>query len=212
MMIVQDMSTTTNPPVQVPRGLVDADVQLRHIEEAIRDDVILSANLLTTERSNAFQEPFGQQVRQEGLEMAPESTVPTWSEGEESSTMDVILTSDLPEWLRASLPRLLRLCDMEPNWDSYGSSPPSLRLIKRIVRSLRLAEIETFPEPEVVPANGGGVQLEWYLGKRELELEFTATGHIEYLRTDNERREEKEGVIKDLDDLRSLLGWVDRIG
>jgi hypothetical protein len=97
---------------------------------------------------------------------------------------------------------------MKPNWDSYGSPPPSLALVKGVVRWLRLAEKETLPEPEVVPASAGGIQLEWYLGKRELEIEFTATGQIEYLRSDNERQEEKEDVIKNLDDLRSLLGWL----
>lgn len=161
MMMVPNTSITASQPKLSPRGLADADVQCRHMEEAIA-----------------------------------------------SSTMDVIPTSDLPPWLRASLPRLLRLCDMNPNWDSYGSLPPSMALVKSIVKSLRLAEKETLPEPKVVPTSSGGIQLEWYLGKRELEIEFTPTGQIEYLRSDNERNEEKEDVIKDLDDLRCLLAWL----
>jgi len=83
-----------------------------------------------------------------------------------------------------------------------------MALVKSIVKSLRLAEKETLPEPKVVPTSSGGIQLEWYLGKRELEIEFTPTGQIEYLRSDNERNEEKEDVIKDLDDLRCLLAWL----
>jgi hypothetical protein len=81
-------------------------------------------------------------------------------------------------------------------------------LVKDIISWLRFAEKETLPEPEVVPASAGGIQLEWYLGKRELEIEFTADGQVEYLRSDNERREETEDVINDLDDFRSLLGWL----
>jgi hypothetical protein len=166
------------------------------MEEAITDDVILSANLFTTNSNRVFQGSPGHLLWQEAAEVYA------------SSTLDVILTNDLPPWLRTSLPRLLRLCALEFNWDSYGSPPPSLALVKGIVRLLQLAEKETLPEPEVVPASAGGIQLEWYLGKRELEIEFTATGQIEYLRSDKERREEKEDVIKDLDDLRSLLGWL----
>lgn len=196
MMMAPNTSIPVSQPKGSPRGLADAEVQFQHIEEAITDDVILSANLLTTKANRAFQGSPGHLLWQKV------------AEGDANSTMDVILTNELPAWLRASLPRLLRLCHMQFNWDSYGSPPPSLALVKGVVRWLCLAEKETFPEPEVVPASAGGIQLEWYLGKRELEIEFTATGQIEYLRSDNERREEKEDVIKNLDDLRSLLGWL----
>ncbi|GEM_PF-1759293 len=195
-MMVPNMSITASQPVPSPRGLSDADVQLSHIEEALADDATLSADLLTNKSNRAFQ---GSPSR------------PLWQEvadGGANSTMDVIPTSDLPAWLRICLPRLLRLCSLTPNWDSYGSPPPTLALVKGVVSWLRFAEKETLPEPEVVPASGGGIQLEWYLGRRELEIEFTPTGQIEYLRSDNEHNEEKEDVIKDLDDLRSLLGWL----
>ena len=196
MMMVPNMSITASQPKPSPRGLADADVQFRHMEEPITDDAILSAKFLATKGNQAFQGSPGHLPWQR------------WAEGDSTSTMDVIPTSDLPAWLRASVARLLRLCALEFNWDSYGSPPPSLALVKNVISWLRFAEKETLPEPEVVPASAGGIQLEWYLGKRELEIEFTATGQIEYLRSDKERREEKEDVIKDLDDLRSLLGWL----
>jgi len=196
MMMVPNTSIPVSQRNTSPCGLTDAEVQFRDIEEAITDDVILSANLFTTNSNRVFQGSPGHLLWQKV------------AEGDSSSTMDVIPTTDLPTWLRACLPRLLRLCGLKPNWDSYGSPPPSLALVKGVISWLRLAEKETLPEPEVVPASAGGIQLEWYLGKRELEIEFTATGQIEYLRSDNERREEKEDVIKNLDDLRSPLGWL----
>jgi len=169
------------------------ELQFRHSEGPIRDDAILSAGFAVTGDTRAFQGQLGHLLWQSGQGKTFDLTEQNWPEDEDRSTVAVIQTGDLPSWLRACLPRLLRLCDLKPNWDSYGSPPPSLALVKGVVRWLRLAEKETLPKPEVVPASGGGVQLEWYLGKRELELEFAATGHIEYLRTDNERREEKEG-------------------
>jgi len=196
MMMVPNNSITASQPKSSPRGLADADVQFQHIEEAIKDDAILSAKFLVTKGNQAFQGSPGHLRRQRLAEVYA------------SSTMDAIPTGDLPAWLRASAARLLRLCGLKPNWDSYGSPPPSLALVKGIVRLLQLAEKETLPEPEVVPASGGGIQLEWYLGRRELEIEFTGTGQIEYLRSDNERQEEKEDVVKDIDDLRCLLGWL----
>ena len=127
-------------------------------------------------------------------------------------TVETIPTAGLPEWIRQILPKLLRLTRIGDNWDSYGSLPPSADLAKTIIESLHFTEVLTLPPPEVVPAAGGGLQLEWYMGARELEIEYDKTGCVAYLKTDRERNTEEEDRIA-LDPegkgkVRELLNWV----
>ncbi len=206
--MASSISITSSTPAPNPQCLADMELQFRHSEGPIGDGVLLSAGLAVANETEAFQGQSGHFPWQGWDSSAFQLKEKNWLEDHDRSTVEVIPTRDLPSWLRASLPRLLRLCDMQPDWDSYGSPPPSFALVKDIAGWLRLAEKETLPEPEVVPTSSGGIQLEWYLGKRELEIEFTTNGQLEYLRSDNERREEEEDIIKDLDDLRSLLEWL----
>ncbi len=126
----------------------------------------------------------------------------------ESATVFTVPTEGIPSWIRRTVPQLLRLSSLNVNWDSYGGIAPSLEKLEAVIDLLCYTEIDTFPEPVVVPGSNGEIQLEWYLGNRELEIEFGSTGRLEFLRTDNESGSEDEGVVEDLDTLRRLLMWV----
>ena len=134
--------------------------------------------------------------------------VPRLFAPEAGATLESIRTDGLAEWIRNSVPRLLRLCNLEENWDARGSDAPTPSLVSSVVLLLRWSEIDRLAEPEIVPALGGGVQLEWYMGDRELELEFRTEGSVEYLKSDNASGTDTEGLIESLDDLRLCLAWV----
>jgi hypothetical protein len=45
---------------------------------------------------------------------------------------------------------------------------------------------QRFPYPQILPVSGGGVQVEFQLGGRELELEFLANGALAILTVDTD--------------------------
>jgi len=175
--------------VSNPKYLTDPEIRGVDLAEPIPDDALLSAH--------RREPPSQYAARRTGQ---GEAKLPTEL---------AVSTEGLAPWIRRAVPRLLRLTNLEHNWDSYGGIPPSIELVLAVIQLLNHAEIVTFPQPEFVPVSDGGIQLEWYMGDRELEIEFRKDGSVEFLTTDNQKNREREGSLRDLDGLRSLLMWVD---
>jgi hypothetical protein len=76
----------------------------------------------------------------------------------------------------------------------------------RLVRKIAELDLGDLPVPHVAPVPGGGIQLEWRVGDRELELEILPDGAIEFLRA--ERGEPVDEAALDSAQLHSLLAWV----
>jgi len=93
-------------------------------------------------------------------------------------------------------------------WDSYGSPKISDDLIMAAKRFLYQLEFE-FIAPRVVPVSGGGIQLEWQMGERELELEFIDSDNIGYLKVRNEEPiEESQFNLNDFNAGRNTIQWL----
>lgn len=203
------MTPDSPTTVSNPKYLTDLDVSYSLTGQPIPDDALLCGPVRERPPTWIQDGPIGSEG-EEGARRrlyAVEAGRPGAREME-SSTIEIIPTDDLAAWVRRSVPQLLRLCELGDDWDSYGSPPPSLVLVKRIVEWLKYTEIEDLLEPEIVPACGGGVQLEWYVGDRELELEFMADGRIECLATDNRTGQDVEERLGQVDDLRLRVAWV----
>jgi hypothetical protein len=84
-------------------------------------------------------------------------------------------------WLFDGLKRVLRAAARRENWDGQGSPAPSSAVVEKSVELLRVIDDDEPPLPRVVPVPGGGLQLEWHEGSRELELEVLPDGSVEYL-------------------------------
>jgi len=70
-------------------------------------------------------------------------------------------------------------------------------------------DLDNFLLPRVIPVSGGGVQLEWSFGVREIEIEVDDDGLVEYLKTERGRPiEESQIGLADLTGIRSLLMWL----
>ena len=66
----------------------------------------------------------------------------------------------------------------------------------------------TIPIPSVVPLSGGGVQFEWHLPRKELELEFSPGAPVGVLMTQPGAEFETTLQMSDCATVRDLLGWL----
>lgn len=117
--------------------------------------------------------------------------------------------AQLEPWQIRALEDVLRLAALPPNWDSYGSPPPKRNAIEASIILLVSAAPSDLPEPDVVPVSGGGIQIEWAMGRRELELNVLPSGAVEYLKAEDGEpvREDIMGVLDSIH-LHSLLTWL----
>ena len=97
---------------------------------------------------------------------------------------------------------------MPTDWDSYGSRPIDDRAIACSLVLLIQAESEKAHPPHVCPVPGGGVQLEWQLGRRALELEALPDGSARFLRVDGETMHEGPLDPNEQTQVRSHVQWL----
>ena len=70
---------------------------------------------------------------------------------------------------RAAIDELTKL---DPGWDGYDGSSVLPRVAKHALRLLEAIGAHTQIVPDVVPLSNGGLQLEWYVGIHEIEVEI----------------------------------------
>ena len=136
---------------------------------------------------------------------------------DKDASIDTDDTTEMPPWLMDVLPRLAELDALEENWDSYGSPPPSpkligdaLAIVQRAERLLGYSQASPMPTPNVVPLSGGGIQIEWQTPVRELELEFSEGRLPVALAVDIATGKTSEGAFDagDCDTVSKLLAWL----
>jgi len=128
-------------------------------------------------------------------------TSPQWS--------GVVLLSDLSRWQIEAVRKLFQLLTLPRDWDSYGGPPPSEVAVTAGVRLILGVDLDYFVSPRIVPVSGGGVQLEWSLGSREVEIEIDDDGSAEYLKSSYGKPiEEAPLSLGDVTQIRSLLTWL----
>ena len=156
-------------------------------------------------------------VPSEGTLLTRQSAEEFWRRGrvafspcQTTSTIGVIETAGLADWIVEVIPLLLDMTKLPFDWDGQGSGAPSLDIVAGIVRLLHATEIIMFHTPQVIPVPQGGVQMEWFTHSRELEIEFDAFGNAEYLLTDLVSDDSHEGTftVRDFPQMRRLLMWV----
>lgn len=126
---------------------------------------------------------------------------PQWS--------SVVSVGDLSQWQVDAIRKLLQLLSLPRDWDSYGSPPPSEVAVMSALHLILHIDLEYFLSPHVVPVGGGGVQLEWSLGSREIEVEIDDEGSAGYLKSQHGKPIEEDQIsLADLPRIRALLTWL----
>jgi len=121
----------------------------------------------------------------------------------------VLFLGDLSPNQAEAMRRLGEIVNLPQNWDSYGSPPPTSTAIEIVMDLLLTIDNPSLPAPRVVPVSGGGLQLEWNVSPRELQLEISGEGIAQCLQIED-RRPVREEEISHLtsDRIRSLLTWL----
>lgn len=136
---------------------------------------------------------------------------PEKSKAVEVQWSKVIPIRDLSSWQDDAVIGVLRISNLPQNWDSYNSPPPTQKAVDVSINLLRdnyLSSID-LPAPFIVPISGGGIQIEWIIDDRELELEVLPDGSIEYLKSENKEPFEEEKIASPSSaEIFSLLSWL----
>jgi len=98
-------------------------------------------------------------------------------------------------WLRSAQRKLTALTRLRADWDGYGSPPVQAGAIARVADLLAVLAKLDLPNPELFPVPGGGLQLEFRQGNRELEIEIRPDSSIEYLLVEN-GTDMREGEVR----------------
>lgn len=126
------------------------------------------------------------------LDSIPETNINQIYTGDLSKVTSLV--SYINEWLEDSQNQLHQLSKLPENWDSYGSSRIKPTSVEKTADLLIDLAKFGMPTPSIFPVSGGGIQLEWQKGKRELEIEILPNGEIEFLKV-YENGEMQEGRI-----------------
>jgi hypothetical protein len=111
--------------------------------------------------------------------------------------------------------RLEHLSRLPQNWDGYGASPISPKVIKRVKSVLKeaLAVAEGVPAPLIAPANDGTIVLEWKTSSgKELILDIPSDDEpVPFLLVEPKEpggKAETEGVIGKPTTLVKIIQWL----
>jgi len=123
------------------------------------------------------------------------------------SREEVLLETLSPKQAEA-MRRLGEIAKLPQNWDSYGSPPPTPIAVETVMDLLLKIDDRNLPFVRVVPVSGGGVQLEWCVSDRELQLEISGDGTAQYLQIENGQPIKEGEVAPTAEQIRSLLIWL----
>jgi len=121
----------------------------------------------------------------------------------------VLFLDDLSPSQAEAMRRLGEIAKLQHNWDSYGSPPPSSTALEIVMDLLLKIDHPNLPSTDVVPVSGGGLQLEWNVSDREIQLEISSEGTAQYLQIERGRpvREEEIAALS-TEQVKLLLAWL----
>ena len=121
-----------------------------------------------------------------------------------------IPVGNLSEWQVDALKTISSFEAFPAGWDSYASPSIPFDVINLAIDLVRNISIDNMPRPRIVPVSGGGIQLEWEKGSRELELEVHPNLSVELLQSEGGvPLHDEPAYLASNAELRRRLSWVD---
>jgi hypothetical protein len=101
-----------------------------------------------------------------------------------------------PGWIERIICELRELMTLPESWDSYGARKIARGPVDLAIEVLSDPMFACLPPPAIVPTSAGGVQAEWRVGSRALELEFLSDLDLDVLYFDEEDGVEEEVSLR----------------
>jgi hypothetical protein len=120
-----------------------------------------------------------------------------------------VSASETEPWLSQAMQTLARLSRLSPNWDGANSPPIGRGVIEQMARILRpIASGPEVPPPNIGPVPGGGLQAEWQIGDKALELEVLPDNSIQVLVVNGDDMDEGSISAASPERLIELTEWL----
>ena len=120
--------------------------------------------------------------------------------------ISTIRSSD-QSWFPKALSELNSLSNLRENWDTYGSPAIAPDVFFQVTKLLFTLSSLGAKSPHIVPASGGGIQLELETIDRELEIEVLPQYLCNFLLTDKSNQAEVEGNLN-IEDQEAVAGLL----
>ncbi|MBI1792085.1 MAG: hypothetical protein HYR60_31555 [Acidobacteria bacterium] len=114
-----------------------------------------------------------------------------------------------PTWFMSVLHGFANLVTLADNWDGEGASKIDKTTINRALAAIDRLLASDAPAPSIVPLSDSGLQIEWHRKQRDLEIEFTPNGRVEFYYFDEVTEEEHEGPVGP--NFVNVEGYLERI-
>jgi hypothetical protein len=128
-----------------------------------------------------------------------------------SHGIDVLKIDPQWTWQKQSVLSIAECFTLTENWDSYGGHPPSYDTVLAAIDLIDAIPQHNPPRPRVVPLANGGIQLEWKVSQRELDIEIGPDSSYRYLKFDpsvTTGELDNELPLESLADVEDLLSWL----
>lgn len=117
--------------------------------------------------------------------------------------------SSLPAWVDPVFGSLSDRWGVNPGWDSYRAKPTDPALAATLLNILSALMEDDFRLPQITPLADGGVQAEWHVGGKDLEIVVPRDEGPTYYFFDHATGDEEEEAVQPNEDrVRDLIGGL----
>jgi hypothetical protein len=100
-----------------------------------------------------------------------------------------------PTWFMPVLQRFANVATLIDGWDGSGAARIDRATINRALRAIEQLLPRDGPVPSIVPIPDSGLQIEWHRNHRDLEIEFSPSGAVDFYYFDENTGDEREGPV-----------------
>jgi hypothetical protein len=101
-----------------------------------------------------------------------------------------------PQWLEAARRAIKPIAVLADNWDGEGALRIQLAVMEGSLSVLGQFLPSRMPPPQIVPTHRAGIQVEWHINGKDLEIEFAPGSPATFYFYDSQTQVEREGALQ----------------